>query len=389
VRRDGLRGVLVVGELAVSLPLLIGAGLVVRSFARILAVPPGFNPEHVVSMQLSAEGVKYQDRAQRVQFYNALEERVRHLPGVTAEGLVTALPLTPAVGWGGVHVEGYVPPPNQPEIQVDKRLASVDYFRTMQIPLVRGHWFIPEDMQKSASVIVDEKMAHFFWPGGDAIGKHVRSDSKDPWLTIVGVVGVVKEYGLDEDTRMVMYLPYVGTTSYLVARTDSDASRLAETIVAQIHGIDTEVPVYNVTTMDQRLRDSLARQRFSMTMLTAFAIFAMVLAAVGLYGVMAYLVEQGTGEIAIRMALGAQRSSVLAMILRQGMFLACAGIVLGLAGAAVLTRLMAALLFHVSVYDAATFCFVTSLLLFVALAACLFPALKATRVQPMEALRIN
>jgi predicted permease len=389
VRRDRLRGALVVGELAVSLPLLIGAGLLVRSFVRILDVPPGFNPDHVVSMRLSAEGLKYQDHAQRVQFYNTLEQRGRQLPGVTAEGVVTALPLTPAVGWGGVNVEGYVPPPNQPEIQVDKRLASVDYFRTMQIPLMEGRWFTPDDMEKSASVIVDEKMAHFFWPHGDAIGKHVRSNDKQPWTTIVGVVGVVKEYGLDQDTRMVMYMPYVGTTSFLVARTTSDPARMAETIVARIHGVDPELPVYDVATMDQRLNDSLSRQRFSMTMLAAFAVFAMVLAAVGLYGVMAYLVEQGTGEIAIRMALGAQRSRVLTMIFRQGMFLACAGIGLGLAAAAMLTRLMARLLFHVSAYDMATFSGVASLLLCVAVAACVFPALKATRVHPMEALRVD
>ena len=388
-RRDGLRGMLVIGELAVSLPLLAGAGLLVRSFVRVLDVPPGFNPDHVVSMQLSAEGIKYQDRAQRVQFYNSLEERIRHLPGVSSEGLVSALPLTPAVGWGGVTVEGYVPPRNQPEIQVDKRVASVDYFRTMQIPLMEGRWFTLDDMDKSASVIVDEKMAHFFWPDGNAIGKHVRGNSKQPWLTVIGVAGVVKEYGLDEDTRMVMYMPYVATTTYLVARTSSDPAKMAETIAGQIHAIDPEIPVYDAATMDQRLKDSLARQRFSMTMLAAFAIFAMVLAAVGLYGVMAYLVEQGTGEIAIRMALGAQRSSVLAMILRQGMLMACAGIVLGLAGAGMLTRLMASLLFHVSTYDFATFSAVASLLLCVALAACVFPALKATRVQPMEALRID
>jgi predicted permease len=389
VRRDGLRGALVIVELAVSLPPLIGAGLLVRSFVRILDVPPGFNPDHVVSMHLSAEGIKYQDRAQRVQFYNTLEQRVRQLPGVTAEGLVTALPLTPAVGWGGVDVEGYTAPPNQPEIQVDRRLASVDYFRTMQIPLMHGRWFASNDMEKSASVIVDEKMAHFFWPHGDAIGKHVRSDSKQPWSTIVGVVGVVKEYGLDEDTRMVMYLPRVGTTTYLVARTTSDPAKMTETIAAQVHGIDPELPVYDLATMAQRLKDSLARQRFSMSMMAAFAVFAMVLAAVGLFGVMVYLVEQGTGEIAIRMALGAQRSSVLAMILRRGMFLAGAGIVLGLAGALLLTRLMASLLFQVSVYDVATFAEVAFLLFSVALAASVFPALKAMRVQPMEALRVD
>lgn len=385
--RDRLRGVLVIGELAITIPLLIGAGLLIRSFVRILDVPPGFNPHHVVSMQLAAEGAKYQDHAQRVQFYKTLEQRLRQLPGVTAEGVVTALPLTPAVGWGGVDIEGYTPPPNQPEIQVDGRFVSVDYFHAMQIPLLQGRWFVPDDMEKPLSVIVDAKMAHFFWPHGDAIGKHLRGGSKQPWMTVIGVVGVVKEYGLDEETRMAMYRPYVGSTTYLVAQTTLDPNEMGQTIVAQIHAIDPEVPVYNVATMDQRLSDSLARQRFSMTMLAVFAAFAMVLAAVGLYGVMAYMVEQGTGEIAIRMALGADRNSVLRMILRQGMTFAFAGILVGLAGGVALTRLMASLLFHVSAYDITTFSGVASLLLCVALAACFFPALKATRVQPMEALR--
>jgi predicted permease len=389
VGRDRLRGVLVIGELAISIPLLIGAGLLVRSFMRILDVPPGFNTDHVVSMQLSAEGIKYQDHAQRIQFYNTLEQRVRQLPGVTAAGMVTALPLTPAVGWGGVEVEGYVPPPNQPEIQVDGRFVSVDYFHAMQIPLRQGHSFVPDDMDKQASVIIDQKMARFFWPHGDAIGKHVRGNNKQPWSTVIGVVGVVKEYGLDEDTRMAMYRPSVGSTTYLVARTISDPAASADAIAAEIHSIDPEIPVYNLATMDQRLKDSLARQRFSMTMLASFAVFAMVLAAVGLYGVMAYLVEQGTGEIAIRMALGAPRSGVLAMILRQGLLLACAGIALGLAGATLLTRLMASLLFHVSAYDFVTFSAVASLLLCVAVAACILPARKAMRVEPMQALRVD
>jgi predicted permease len=389
VKRDRMRGALVIAELAISLPLLIGAGLLARSFVRLLSVPPGFNPDHLASMKLSAEGLKYQDRAQRTRFYSALEERVRRLPGVTGAGLVTALPLTPAVGWGGVDVEGYVPPPNQPELQLDQRDASVDYFRTMQIPLIQGRWFTQDDMNNPTSAVVDEKLARFFWPHGDAIGKHIRRGSKQPWMTIVGVVGVVKEYGLNEDTRMVLYLPYISTSMYMVARTTSDPARMTDTIVHQAHEIDPEVPVFDVATMDHRLADSLARQRFAMTMLAAFAVFAMVLAAVGLYGVMAYLVEQGTGEIAIRMALGAQRSSVLAMIFRQGMLLASFGILVGLAGAVMLTRLMSGLLFHVSPYDLATFSGVAALLLGVALAACFFPAFKAIRVEPIEALRVE
>jgi predicted permease len=389
IRRDKLRGVLVIAELAVSLPLLIGAGLLVRSFIRILDVPPGFNPDHVVSMQVSAEGIKYKDQAQRIQFYNTLEQRVRNLPGVAAEGTVSALPLTPAVGWGGVEVEGYTPPPDHPEIQVDGRFASTDYFHAMQIPLAEGRWFTPDDMTKDATVIVDQKMAHFFWPQGSALGKHLRINSHHPWMTVIGVVGVVKEYGLDADTRMVLYRANHADTSYLVARTTSDPASMADSIAAQVHAIDPEIPVYNIATMDQRLSESLARQRFSMAMLAAFAIFAMILACVGLFGVMAYLVEQGTGDIAIRMALGAQRTSVLRMILGQGMLLACAGVALGLAGAAVLTRLMAGLLYHVSAYDFVTYSTVALVLLAVALTASVFPALKAMRIEPMLALRVD
>jgi predicted permease len=388
VKRDRLRGALVIAELAISLPLLAGAGLLVRSFVHLLNVPPGFTSANVISMQVSAEGLKYQSRAQRVLFYNGLEERVRALPGVTLVGGVSSLPLTPSVGWGGVQVEGYVAPPNQPELQVDKRAASMNYFKTMEIPLIEGRWFSTADTDQSASaVIVDEKLAQRFWPGGDAIGKHIRGNSRDPWLTIVGVVGVVKEYGLDVDTRMVMYYPGYGNTSFLVARTNVAPATMADAIVQQVHALDADVPVYNIATMGQRLRDSLARQRFAMTMLAAFAGFAMLLAAIGLYGVLSFLVSQGTPEIAIRMALGAQRSRILSMVFRQGMGLAFAGVALGLVGAFALTRLMAGLLFGISTYDPPTFAGVALLLAAVALAACYFPSRRAMRVEPMAALR--
>jgi predicted permease len=287
-----------------------------------------------------------------------------------------------------VEVEGYVPPPNQPELQVDKRVASVDYFKAMEIPLIQGRWFAGADMTGSTSaVIVDEKMAQRFWPKGDAIGKHIRNGADEPWLTIMGVVGVVKEYGLDVDTRMVMYFPNYGRTSYVVARTSVAPATMADAMVQQVHAIDPDVPVYDIATMDQRLQDSVARQRFAMTMLAAFAGFALILAAIGLYGVLSFLVSQGTADIAIRMAMGAQRGRILAQVFREGMGLAVAGIVAGLAGGVVLTRLMAGLLFGVSPSDPATFAAVALLLGLVALAACYFPARRAMRVEPMAALR--
>ena len=393
LRHDRLRGVLVIAELAISLPLLIGAGLLVRSFVRLANVPPGFNPGNVVSMRVGAYGPEFKDATARVQFYQELAERVGRLPGVTATGAISALPLTSAVGWGGMHVEGYVPPANEPELQVDLRAATPTYFGAMQIPLIRGRMFAATDTSKMPPVVViDQKMADRFWPHGDAIGKRVRQGDKSPWMTIVGVVGAVKQYGFDVNSRMVVYFPHAQATfgtMYVVARTSSDA---ASTIRAMIHVVNTvnpSVPVYDVATMEQRVQDSMARQRFAMTMLGGFAVFAMILAAIGIYGVMSFLVTQGTADIAIRVALGAGRGSILSLVFRQGMGLALLGIVAGLIGAFGLTRLMSSLLFGVKATDPLTFVSITALLLFVALFACLVPAGRAIRIDPMTALRME
>jgi predicted permease len=290
-----------------------------------------------------------------------------------------------------MQIEGYVPPPNQPELQVDVRTATAGYFKTMEIPLTHGRLFSSSDTEKSQPVvIVDQKMADRFWPGGDAVGKRIRPDEKAAWLIIAGVVGVVKQYGLDTDTRMVVYYPrsqHPGGSMFLVARTTSEPSGLADAIVEQVRAIDPDVPVYDVATMQTRVHDSLARQRFAMTMLGAFAFLAMILAAVGVYGVMSFLVTQGTPDIAIRMALGAQRKSILSLVLQQGMALALIGVAMGLVGAFSLTRLMGSLLFGVSAKDPLTFSGVALLLTLVAVLACYFPARRAMRVDPMVALR--
>ena len=391
IRHDKLRGALVIAELAISLPLLVGAGLLVRSFVRLANVSPGFNPQHVVSMDVGAYGPKFKDRTARIQFYQELAERVRHLPGVTDTGAVSALPLTSAIGWGGMHIEGYVPPPNEPELQVDQRAATSPYFSTMQIPLIRGRVFAETDTEKMPPVaIIDQKMADRFWPQGDAIGKRIRRSDDSPWITIVGVVGVVKEYGLDTDTRMVVYYPHtqVGNgTLYVVARTTSDPASTTAAILHLVNAINPDVPVYDIATMEQRVQDSMTRQRFAMTMLGAFAGFAMILAAIGIYGVMSFLVTQGTADIAIRVALGAHRASILSLVFRQGMWLAFLGIIVGLIGALGLTRMMSSLLFGVTPTDPFTFFLVPALLLFIALFACLFPAGRAMRIDPMVALR--
>ncbi|MGA2738002.1 MAG: ABC transporter permease [Bryobacteraceae bacterium] len=389
VARHGLRGLLVVAELALSLMLLVGAGLLIRSFARLQNVPPGFAADRVLSMHLTAGGPKYPDGKAVVQFYSEIGDRIRRLPGVIAQGEVSVLPLTGAVGWGGINVEGYNPEPGH-ELQVDLRTASTDYFRAMKIPLLKGRYFDDHDTSDGQPVaIIDEQFAQRFWPRDNPIGKHVWFDPKKPMI-IAGVVGMVKQYGLDSGSKIVAYFPHQQATDgwmYLVARTTSNPADLANAIVHEIHAVDAGVPVFDIRTMQERLYDSLARQRFATTMLGAFAAFALLLAAVGVYGVISYLVTQSTHDIGLRLALGAQPGHILGLVVRQGMALAAVGIVAGLVGAAALTRVMVSLLFGVSSTDTLTFGLVAAMLAAVVLLATVIPARRATGVDPMVALR--
>ncbi len=387
--RHRLRGLLVVSEMALSLMLLVGAGLLIRSFVRLQSVPPGFTTDHVLSMQVAANGPRYKEDKAVVQFYKEIGDRIAHLPGVKTEGQVSALPLTGAVGWGGINVEGYLPPPGQ-ELQVDIRIASTDYFSAMDIALVKGRFFSEHDTADAMQVaIIDENFARRFWPHDDPIGKHLWFDPKKP-ITIAGVVGVVKQYGLDNEGKIAVYFPHQqqpGNGMFLVARTSSDNAGLAGEIAHEIHAVDPNVAVYDVRTMQDRLHDSLARQRFAATMLGAFAAFALLLAAVGVYGVMSYLVSQSTHDIGVRIALGAQPGNILGLVLRHGMELAAVGIVGGLIGALALTRVMASLLFGVTATDALTFSSVAAILAVVAFAATVIPARRALTVDPTVALR--
>jgi predicted permease len=389
VKRHRLRALLIISEIAFSLILLIGAGLLIRSFVRLQRVPPGFTTDHVQTMEVVVNDTKYHDDKVLAGFYRDVEARISHLPGVVAEGTVSALPLTGSVSWGGIHVEGYAPPPGQ-ELQVDLRTASTDYFRAMQIPLVAGRFFSDRDVMDMPQVaIIDAKFAQRFWPHGDAIGKHLWFDPKKP-ITIVGIVGVVKQYGLETDGKIATYFPNQqgpDRGTFLVARTASDAAGLPAAITREIHAVDPGAVVYGVRTMQDRLFDSLARQRFSSTMLGMFAAFALLLAAVGLYGVMSYLVTQSTRDIGILVALGARRENILALVVRQGMQLALIGIFAGLTGAAALTRVIASLLFGVSARDVTTFLAVPALLAIVTFAATVIPAWRASSVDPMVALR--
>jgi predicted permease len=389
VRRHRLRGLLVISELALSLMLLIGAGLLVRSFVRLEAVPPGFSPDHVLSLQLSIGGPKYEDVKARAAFYREVERRVSALPGVVTQGQIDPLPMTGGVGWGSINVEGFTPAPGQ-ELQVDMRNANQGYFASMKIPLVAGRIFDEHDNVDSRRVmLVDERFAKRFWPNGDAVGKHLWFDPKKP-LEIIGVVGAVKQYGLETDGKIAVYFDqqqFPSGGAALVVRTAGDPAAISSAVIQEVHAVDPATVVFNIRTMEERVHDSLARQRFASTMLGAFAGFAVLLAAVGLYGVMSYLVTQSTRDIGVMVALGARSGDIIGLVMRQGMELAGIGIVAGVVGAVALTRVMASLLFGISATDAVTFILVPLMLAAVAFAATVIPAWRTTRVDPVVALR--
>jgi predicted permease len=310
---------------------------------------------------------------------------------VQAAGTVSALPLGGSIGWGQINVEGYTPPPGQ-ELQVDTRIASTDYFRTMEIPLIQGRFFDSHDTATAKAVaIIDEGFARRFWPHDNPIGRHLWFDDPKKAITIAGVVGVVRQEGLDSDGKIAAYFPEPQQTEkdmYLVARTSSlDPAALANAIVREIHAVDANVAVYEIRTMQERLQHSLARRRFSSTMLGAFALFALLLASVGVYGVMSYLVTQSRHDLGLRVALGARPRDIVGLVVRQGMGLAAIGILAGLAGAAALTRWMSSLLFGIRATDAATFVSVAAILAAAAFLATVIPAVRATGVDPIVALR--
>jgi predicted permease len=389
-----LRNLLVIAEIALSLVLLIGAGLLLRSFVRVQRVEPGFAPQNVLSLRMTTMGTAYAERARRLIFYRELWERVRRLPGVEAAGGVSILPLAGGISWGGVTIEGYNPASGQSAIQADGRVASVGYFETMKIPLLRGRFFTEQDSQEAARVaIIDENMARAYWRDTDPIGKRLKfggANSDAPWMTVVGVVANVKQYALDTDSRVALYTPHLQTpdsTMYVVARTTTDPLSVMAAVTRESRTLDPNVPIFDVKTMGQLLSESMARRRFAMLALGLFALVALALAAVGIYGVISYSVAQRTREIGIRVALGAQTRDVLNLVLRQGMSLAIIGVGLGLIAAFALTRVMSSLLFGVSATDLLTFAVIGLFLTTVALVACLIPARRAAKVDPMIALR--
>ncbi len=390
--RRGLRGLLVVSELACALVLLTGAGLMIKSFLRLQAVAPGFDPGHVLTMQLSLPESKYAAAPQVAAFYGQLVERVAALPGVRAAGAISRLPLAGDRSTSGLLVEGRPSAAGQQE-EVHFRVVTSDYFRALNIPLRAGRELGERDKPDAPQVVlINETMAHKYWPGADPIGKRVKlgPNAQGDWIAIAGVVGDVRNFGLDIDAKPEVYAPYQQSPQgrmRLVLRVNGDPLSLVPAVRAAVRSLDPELPFSQVATMEQLLARSVAQRRLSVVLLGVFAGTALLLAALGLYGVMAYTVTQRTHEIGLRMALGAQAADVLRLILKQGLALAVIGVGVGLVAALALTRVLASLLYGVSTTDPLTFVGVPLLLIMVALIACYIPARRATKVDPMVALR--
>ena len=393
VRGTRLRNSLVVSEIAIALVLLIGAGLMIKSFIRLQKVDPGFHPERILTSDVALPLARYKEDAQVTGFYSQYLGRIASLPRVESVAAISTLPLSGGGDVVSFEVEGrQISLPGQ-SVDAEYRVITPAYFSTMGIPLVKGESFTERHTADvPGAMIVNETFARRYFPGEDAIGKRINlGDPKsDPWRTIIGIVKDVRHEGLDTDPYPQMYSPlaqFPRRAMTMVARTSDDPLSLVPAIRSELSALDRDQPLYNVRTMEQVLSASIARQRFNMLLIAIFATVGLVLASVGIYGVISYSVTQRTHEIGIRMALGAQTGDILKMVVGQGMILVVVGVGVGLGAAFMLTRLMSSLLFGVTTTDPLTFGGVSLVLSMVALLACLIPARKATKVDPMVALR--
>ena len=393
VRRQRTRSVLVVCEVALSLVLLVGAGLLLRSFNRLARVDPGFRTHHVLTFSVSLPPAGYATLSRTSGFFHALLDRVASLPGVTAAGAVNPLPFSGNNSSGSFLIEGVNVPAGATAPHADQRVVSPDYFKAMGIPLRRGRLLTDADREGAPlAVVIDDACARQYWKGQDPIGRHLRlTGASSPWATVVGIAGHVRHNALDDQSRKATfywsYLQKPAQSLAFVVHTANDPRPLANAVESAVSSLDKDVPVFDVKTMDQRVSASLANRRFAAWLLTVFSSIAMLLAAVGLYGVMTQTVLQRSREIGVRMALGAQARDVLRMVLRQGAVLIAVGVAAGSLAALLLTSLMKSLLFGVSPADPLTFLGVAVLLIAVALIATYLPARRATRIDPVTTLR--
>ncbi len=389
-RRNLARSLLVVGQVGLSMVLIIGAGLLIRSFVRLQATSAGFDPHGVLTMRIQLPPAKYRTPQQMVMFYNRAIEQAASVPGVQAAAISSALPVVP-MRLSPVLFEGQpeVPLPQRPIVSIQD--ISPDYSAVLHVPLLRGRTFDEHDDAEGARVVmVNQTLARRFWPNQDPIGKKVWPGRQTAAALVVGVLGDVKNFGLAADPNPEVFLPFPQLPWPLLnlcLRTSLDPASLVPAVRREIAKIDQDQPVTGVQTLEEVIASSTSQRRFTMLLLAAFSATALILAIVGIYGALAYSVAQRTGELGVRIALGADRSDILRLVVGQGLALTLAGIALGLLGSLLLTRVMSSMLFQVSASDPATFALSAALFLAVASIASYLPARRATRIDPTEALR--
>ena len=391
--RQWLRRGFVVSEVALALVLLISAGLFVRSFGKLLEVKPGFDPHNVLTLRLALPGSQYDKGTKIDAFYDDALARISALPGVEHAATAFQTPFTSGGDNSIFSIRDRRAGPDAPPPHADYAFVSWDYFQSIGLPILKGRGFQPADMRtanqfgSNSVAIVDEELAKRYWPNGDALGGGLGWGSNGPWWTVVGICATAQLKDLTTESKGTFYLPAYFSSSTIAVRTTGDPAALAPRIREQILAVDPNQPIYDVKTMDQRVAASMETQRFAVVLLGTFGTLALILAAIGLYGVLAFTVSQRTREIGIHLALGAQRLDVLAMVIRQGMLLVLIGAGLGVVGAYALTRLIQSLLFGVTATDPLTFVLVPLVLGVVGFIACYIPARRATKVDPLVALR--